>query len=264
MEIRHESGTLHYHVYAGGPKILIAFHGFGQSNGDFEPLITPLLKEYTIYSVDLFFHGKSHWIKRDIPLSKEVWHEIIQKLLTKHRIQEFSLMGFSLGGKFVFATLEKYAQHVDKLILLAPDGINTNLWYNLATYPVVFRKYFQSMIVKPHRFYNILNTFRKMRLADKGITKFAASQMNTSQKRYRVYYSWVVFKDLSFDLDYLAMLANEFKVYTHLWLGKYDKIITAQALEPFTQKLKYKKTEMLGCGHNDLISMTAQKLSNRS
>ena len=103
-----------------------------------------------------------------------------------------------------------------------------------------------------------------MRLVDKGITKFAASQMNTSRKRYRVYYSWVVFKDLSFDLDHLAMLANEFKVYTHLWLGKYDKIITAQALEPFTKKLTYKKTEMLACGHNDLISMTAQKLSNRS
>ncbi|QSE99420.1 alpha/beta hydrolase [Fulvivirga lutea] len=236
---------------------MLAFHGFGLTGECFKPICEVLKKEYTIISFDLFYHGKSHWGTPDRKLTKKYWNKLLATFLKELDIDNFSILAFSLGGKFALATLEQFPKRVNEMMMLAPDGIQTQIWYNLATYPVAFQTYFKSMIVKPNRFFNILDLIKKMGLLDKGISKFAASQMNSIKKRRRVYYSWVVFKDLTFDLKKIAQLINENNIGFTMYLGAYDKIITKEGMKKLTSKLKTQETKVLDCGHNNLIDHTA-------
>jgi len=49
--------TLPYREYGHGPELLIAFHGFGRSSEDFEPMAAFLNDQYTIIAIDFFYHG---------------------------------------------------------------------------------------------------------------------------------------------------------------------------------------------------------------
>lgn len=243
---------LHYSKKGAGDKIMLAFHGFGLNHKAFDPITDELTDRYTVYSFDLFFHGKSHW--NDQPaLTKDFWKELISTFCTTHKISAFSIMCFSLGGKFTLATLEVMPERVERLFMIAPDGIKTSIWYNLATYPLIFQNYFKSMIVKPKRFFNLVSFFKKMHLVDKGILKFAASQMNSVKKRRRVYYSWVVFKHLTFDLSKIARLINKHNIRFDIFLGAYDKIITPTGMKKLLDKLDHYDLHMVESGHNDLI-----------
>jgi pimeloyl-ACP methyl ester carboxylesterase len=259
LQISGTGFTLNYHLYKGGPKYLLAFHGFGQNSKAYLPLVEQLSNEYTILSFDLFFHGNSHWNINEF-LSKNKWASIINDVLIKHEINNFSMAGFSLGGKFALATIESFPNRIDEVFLMAPDGIETSTWYSLATYPFLFRQYFRSMIVKPRRFFRIVNTLKSFQLMDKGILKFAASQMNTIKKRRRVYYSWLIFMELNFDLNQMAKLINENNIKITMLLGEFDKIITEKGMIKLLQHLDKYDLHILPCGHNHLIEYAAKFL----
>ncbi|MBL6445260.1 alpha/beta hydrolase [Fulvivirga sp. 29W222] len=253
---------IHYYKYGEGAKTLLAFHGFGQTGPDFEPLTEALTQEYTMYCFDLFYHGKSYWNDQDTPMTKEFWKEFIDKFTQTHHIDNFSLCGFSLGGKFALATLETHPERIDKVMLLAPDGIKTNTWYSLATYPVFLKNYFKSMIVKPHRFFNLINIAKKAGLVEKGILKFASSQMNTRKKRRRVYYAWVVFKELSFNMKKMGSLINHYNISLEMFLGTHDKIITKKGMYKLLKHVKVYELHVAESGHNKLIEKVAKHLKS--
>ena len=81
------------------------------------------------------------------------------------------------------------------------------------------------MINHPDRFLSISKTLHRFGIIDKSILRFAEYQMNTTEKRERVYYSWVVFRKLRFDIASLATLANQHAIPVTIIVGKYDKVI---------------------------------------
>lgn len=261
QQIKFENHLINYHQFGDGEAIILAFHGFGLTGQSFLPLAQSLKDEYTIYSFDLFFHGKSHWDITEKQLTKNQWGSFIEFFCNKNSINRFSILAFSLGGKFALSALEFMPDRIDRIILLAPDGIQTQLWYNLATYPLVFQNYFKSIIVRPKRFHTLLSTLNSLGLVDKGISKFALSQMNSIKKRRRVYYSWVVFKNLTINLKNIASLINKNEIKVDMFLGKYDKIITERGMHKLLSDLNSYNLEILDCGHNNLIEHTADFLN---
>jgi len=248
--------ALGYEKWGNGRKSLLLFHGYGQSREVFKNY---KLDEYTFYSVDLFFHGESIWTKGEEPLEKEEWQQLIAKLLSENNIQNFSVLGFSMGGKFALATLEAFPERVKDIILLAPDGIKTSLWYSLATYPVALRKVFRSLIGNHRRFLRIAETSKRLGLIDKGVLRFVETQMDSEEKRRRVYYSWVVFRHLEFDLDEIADLINANEINLQLYVGRFDKIITAENMERLISRVPRAHFEILSAGHNNLIGAYFQR-----
>lgn len=243
---------LFYTKLGNGKDVLLLFHGFGQDNTAFTPLARALSHRYTCYIFDLYFHGKSKWAHNEQPLEKKVWRAILQRFLHENQIDSFSLLGYSMGGKFVLATLEAYADKVTKVFLLAPDGVKTNFWYYLATYPVLLRKLFKSMIHHQDRFLSISRTLNRIGIIDKSILRFAEYQMNTTEKRERVYYSWVVFRKLKFNITALAALANQHAIPVTIIVGKYDKVITPASMNTFVKQLHQPRFIVLEAGHNFL------------
>lgn len=258
--IQTPDASLHYQMMGEGPEVLLAFHGFGQTHEAFWPYAKELGDRFTIYSFDLFFHGESFWHHRETPMQKAEWKALIQQLLEQEGIEAFGIMGYSMGGKFALSTLEAFHDKVTRLLLIAPDGVKTLFWYSLATYPSWLRKYFRGMIVKPEYFYRLLKTLRKMRLLDKSVVKFAKHQMNTRVKRRRVYYSWVVFRHLSFSMKKIGQLIRNEEIPLLLFIGAYDRIITEQNMQGLLQEVPDHQLVVLPKGHNTLIADSAEYL----
>lgn len=259
----HYGNTILGYQKAGkGSESILLFHGFGQDNTIFNSLINELGDRFTLYSFDLFFHGQSKWLLDETPLSKIFWKELLGQFLIKNNIEKFSLIGFSLGGKFALACLEGYAARINSIILIAPDGIKTNFWYSLATYPLALRSLFKSMIIKPGRFLSFVKLARLLKLTDAGIIRFAKSQMDTEEKRKRVYYSWIVFRMLKFDMNDLAAIINTHKIQLTVIIGKFDKIITVKNVNRLLLLTRNHDLKVLEAGHNNLIEESKKVFRN--
>jgi len=264
--IEYKNSRLFYSKNGSGPKSLLLFHGFGQTHEIFDSWNKSLSDIYTLYSFDAFFHGQSQWKSSDTALEKEDWKSIIELFLKTNSIQRFSLCGFSMGGKFVLATLEAFPANIDEIFLLAPDGIKTSFWYSLATYPIAFRNLFKSMIDHPERFYTIAHFVNKIGLIDKGILRFVESQMDTHEKRERVYSSWVTFRHFKFNMTEVAKIINAHHIKVTMIVGKYDKIITVQNMKLLLDKLPSHQLKILDTGHNGIIDASGSLigLSNQN
>ena len=256
-----EQSELNYTIYGHGRKKLLAFHGFGQSAKDYNNFSNAIQNEYTVYSFDLFFHGQSIWKKKGNPIEKEQLAQFIFTFLKKENIEQFSLVGYSLGAKFLLTILEKFNSQIEKIILIAPDGIKTNFWYSLATYPILLRRFFKVMILNPKPLFRLIGVLKKIRIVDKGLYKFATSQLITKPQRNRVYYSWTVFRHLSFDMTDIAALINTNKIKVEMYLGKYDQIITENNMNNLLHLLDNYTLEILDTGHNTLLNDVAHFLS---
>jgi len=256
--LEYKKAQIHYSSYGRGQKVLICFHGYGQSNEHFKTLENALGNEYLIYGFDLFYHGKSFWHEKDQPLSKVFWEEMMRNFLHEKNISRFDVLGFSMGGKFALTTLESFYNKIEKLILIAPDGVKTSFWYNLATYPSWMRKLFRRIIVKPSIYFTLVNVLSALRLVDKGVLRFANNQMATRKQRRRVYYSWVVFKDLSFDMKEIAFILNKNSIKLEMFLGEYDKIIRLENMKNLLHHVKDYRLNVLPCGHSLLIDAVAE------
>ena len=250
------SPELFFNRIGKGSKKLLFFHGFGQDHAVFTSLAEAVGDEYTSYVFDLYFHGRSStWGEvNENPLEKSEWKKIIGNILNENAIDNFSLVGYSLGAKFVFATLESYPERIKHVILVAPDGIKTSTWYSLATYPVIMRKFFKSMIGRHSRFLAIARALGRLQMMDKGLIKFAELQMNTEEKRKRVYYSWVVFRRLNFDMNHIASLLNRHSIKTDIVVGKYDKVIRPENMDKLLRHVPKNRLITLDTGHNNLIN----------
>lgn len=260
ITVAYKNCSLAYQKSGAGDKVLLLFHGFGQNHKIFETITEALSPQYTLYAFDLFFHGHSKWAN-ETPLEKETWREIMLLFLGKNKFDRFSVLGFSLGGKFALATLELFPDRIGQIFLLAPDGIKTNLWYSLATYPLLLRRFFKSMILKPGRLHAITSILHTLRVVDKGLLRFAESQMDTQEKRERVYYSWVVFRHLQFEMKTIAGLIQGYSIQLTLIVGKHDKIITIENMQQLLRHLKEYQLEILDTGHNGVIAGSIPVLS---
>lgn len=258
-----KSSKLFYRVLGSGSKTLLAFHGYGQEGSNFEGM-SRALPEYRVLAVDLFFHGKSTLSKADQPLSKQKLGQFVQALLEQEEIARFSVMAFSMGGKFALTVLEKYHSQMDSLYLIAPDGIKTHLLYSLATYPGWLQGVFKSIVLRPSRFFKTVNWLQGKRLVDSGLVKFATWQMDSPQKRLRVYRSWTGFSKLTFDTKHAVQLLNQSEVEVKVFLGKYDQIISQKRLDVFLNALDKHHVVVLETGHSYLLQAVAIYLRKTS
>ena len=51
--------SLHFRKYGAGPRVVLAFHGYGQSEGHWRGMAAVLGPDMTLYAFDLFYHGHS-------------------------------------------------------------------------------------------------------------------------------------------------------------------------------------------------------------
>ena len=248
-----------YRIYGTGEKVVLAFHGYGQDHTHFSG-ISAALPGVRILAFDLFFHGQSVLHKKDLPLQKAFLGELIHQVLQEHQISRFSIMAFSMGGKFALTLLELFPDKIEQVLLVAPDGISTSFWYSVATYPGWLQGLFKQTVVRPARFFKFINWLDKYKLIDSGLIKFAAFQMSNTQKRLRVYKSWVGFRTLTFDIRRIVSLLNRHQIKLTLFLGEFDQVISGKRLQVFARSVRDAELVVLKTGHTFLLHTVATYL----
>lgn len=255
-------GRMAYEKLGNGADFHLLFHGFGQNMKAFHSFHKLRKSTETYLIFDLFYHGHSSWKSADQKLTKEIWKEIILQLMEKEGFDYFHLIGYSMGGKFSLITLELFPENVKSLILMAPDGIKTGYWYNLATFPGFLNRLFKKIVFHPSLFFTWMDRLNKVGVLESSLIKFVKSQMDTRTKRAQVYFTWIVFKPLNPDLGKIINASRVYKTPILLLTGKYDKMVTSQNLDRFSSKIPQLHPVELPCGHNSLIKKTAEYLLN--
>jgi pimeloyl-ACP methyl ester carboxylesterase len=254
-------GHLAYKRHGKGSEVFVLFHGFGQSMKVYDPYL-PLRKENESYLVfDIFYHGQSSWKTADKKLTKEIWREIWVQLMAEEKFDAFHLIGYSMGGKFCLVTYELFPERVKSLLLMAPDGIKTGFWYNMATFPGYMNRLFKRVVFHPDRFFRVMDFLHSLGLLQSSLIKFVKSQMQTRTMRAQIYFTWSVFKPLQPDIGKIIVDIREHGTPAMLVTGKFDKMITSKNLQRFSSKIPHLQQVELECGHNDLIEKTAEFLT---
>src|SRR5688572_12937046 len=94
---------LEYETFGSGKTPLLAFHGFGTDSNLFRVLEPSLGKRYTVYSLNLPFHGLSQVDAKTIShgVTQRQMKKFIEDFLVHIKAADFSLLGYSIGGKIV-------------------------------------------------------------------------------------------------------------------------------------------------------------------
>jgi pimeloyl-ACP methyl ester carboxylesterase len=257
--IYHDS-ELHYYREGTGGKCMLLFHGFGQDHLAFTTWSEALKAEYSVYTFDLFFHGRSKWENQQI-IGHQDWKNILLLFFDKEGMGRFELSGFSIGAKFALLTVTLFPDRIDKIILVAPDGIKKSFWYSLATGTSLVRAIFRSLVLNPKRIRALVLFLNFFHLEDRELLRFAEVQLSSDAGRRRVYNSWIYFRDLGCDLVELSHILNSSAIPVIFVLGKFDKVIPSGQIKRFASTLKNHQFYLLDATHQNLIRKAIEYLA---
>lgn len=251
--------------FGHGPEPLLAFHGFGQRADIWRVFGETLSEKYTVYAFEHFHHGRSFYPpnkRKSAPFSPDTWRGLMDTFLTRNGIDTFSLMGYSLGGKTALQTLEFFPERVNRLVLLAPDGVIESGWYKFVSRNPAGEFLYKSFINKPGVLFGVMKGMTRLGAVTEKEYKFASSQLDSEEKRKLVYYTWRSYALLRPHLATIKEIINRRGIPAHIITGKYDTVLNPRIGATFIQGLHP------GCSHleikasHDLLRLkTAEVLS---
>jgi len=256
-------GRLAYLKKGSGPDVVLVFHGFGQSHQDmlaFDQIRKP---NQCFLFLDIFYHGASQWYNSNLNLEKATWAELIKLLQQQEKFTDFGLIGYSMGGKFALITFELFPNQVRSLVLLAPDGIKTGLWYSLTSYPGFFHPVFKRVVFKPKTLFGIVDSLNSAGIVEKSLVKFIKTQMETRSSRAQAYFVWRVFAGMVPKLGQIIRQARQSQIPITLFTGQFDKMVTKENLKNFSEKIPQLNAVNLPVGHGQLIEAAVNYLNAR-
>lgn len=98
---------------------LVFLHYFGGSSASWTEVIAPLADDYHCIAPDLRGFGASDDSAESYTV--EDYADDVQELIALLRLENFALVGHSMGGKFALALAARNPKNLQSLILLAPS-----------------------------------------------------------------------------------------------------------------------------------------------
>ncbi|MGY6563028.1 MAG: alpha/beta hydrolase [Luteibaculaceae bacterium] len=253
--------NLEYKTFGEGKKIVFCFHGFSREAEDFLVFSQALVKEYTFVGVNFFLHGKSNFnLENRIgnkPISKFEWIKVIEKLLAAFKLKKAIFMGYSMGGRLCLNLAEAKPELVEKLILIAPDGLKMNPWYKFSSRTYLGRGLFKLAAEKPQTLFPLAKGLVNIGLLPKKAIKLATDNFNSEEQRNLVYNTWIASRKLIPNLTVVKENIVKHKMPYHLIFGAFDKFIPPH-LAPILQEgtEQFGQIHVLNSGHLLLTNST--------
>lgn len=233
---QHKDIKLFYRKIGSGERKVIAFHGFTKSSEDFLLYEDFCQKKYTIYAVDLFYHGKTtfrskEWKSFTKPQLKEIFNSFLEAL----KIEKFEVLGYSMGGRIALFLLEQFTQRINHIYLLAPDGLKVNFWNWLVTSTKAGKGIYGLTISNPGIVYGISNTGQKLNILPSSMSKFLDINFKTRGMRLRVYRVWQLYKLITFKHSDLKKIIKKNNLHIDLVIGHKDPVVPPKMVKEFAE-----------------------------
>ncbi|HKO81636.1 MAG TPA: alpha/beta hydrolase [Chitinophagaceae bacterium] len=253
--LSYKNSKVSYYCFGSGSKQVVCFHGYGEEATLYAFLEKYADNQFTFYAIDLPFHGQTKW-NDGLNFSHTDLNQIVRTILQeaneqqKTRNEKLILMGFSLGGRIALSLYQSQPENVEKIILLAPDGLIVNFWYWLSTQTWAGNKLFAFSMKYPGWFFAILKTVNKLGLVNASIFKFVNYYIGNKEARQLLYQRWTGLRKLKPNLERIKKLIRQYKTQTRLVYGKYDRIILPVRGEQFKKGIEeFCTVTVIASGH---------------
>lgn len=256
------NSTVSYLVFGSGSTVVICLHGYGESAERFAFLQETAGDRYTFIAPDLPHHGHTHWTSDS--LSPEDLRLLITGLTEAHSPgKPVILLGFSLGGRLALYLTQQDFLPLQRIVLLAPDGLKVNPWYWLATQTWVGKQLFAYTMRKPAWFYALLKLLKQLKLVNISIYKFVDYYIGDAAVRQQLYQRWMTLRQIRPSLAEVKAVIRQHRIPTKLIYGRYDRIILPVRGEKFRRGVEELVTlTLMEAGHQVLHPRHAAAIVN--
>lgn len=253
--LSYKNSLVCYYQFGIGEKLVFCFHGYGEDGSSFAFLEKYAGQRFSFIAIDLPYHGNTKWNEEEFTTNDLV--TIIDLLLTKSKFisqtPTFKVLGFSLGGRIALSLYQAMASKIDRIVLLAPDGLKINFWYWLSTQTLFGQWLFSFTMTKPGWFFGFLKFLNLLRLVNRSIFKFVNYYIGDANVRQSLYQRWTALRKLKPDLQKIRILIRQNLTEVRLVYGKHDRIILPNAGERFCKGIERNcKISMIHSGHQVL------------
>jgi len=253
----YKSSSIHYYIFGSGAKTLFCFHGYGEDGSSFAFLEKKLGTIYTLYAIDFPIHGKTQWNEKT-PFSP---HNLVEVLACIHPVKndKFSLLAYSMGGRAALHLLQQIPRKIERVGLVAPDGLHQNVWYWITTQTAFGNKAFAYTMEKPGWFFWLVNNSGKLKILNKSIIKFVHHHLDDKEQRLLLYKRWTFMRRLKPDLLLIRKTCAEKNIQLNFLFGEYDRIILSKRAGVF-KNAKNINIKIINAGHQLLKEKYATEI----
>jgi pimeloyl-ACP methyl ester carboxylesterase len=225
--------------FGQGQRAAICFHGYGEQAGTFIFLEKAAGEALTFISIDLPFHGSTNWVGEP-NFEEEDLLRIVNGILAQENLSPpaLTLIGFSLGGRVALSLYQAMPARIDRLVLLAPDGLKMNFWYWLSTQTWIGKSAFAFTMKHPGWFFLLLRMLNKMRLVNSSIFKFVNYYIDDEKARTLLYKRWIVLRKLRPGIRKIKQSISMGGTPVRLIYGRHDRIILPVRGEKFRRGIE--------------------------
>lgn len=214
----------HFLKAGTGNRIVLMFPGYNTQCTIFSPLFSRLSSAFTCYSFDLPHHGPSTW-ETEAPILPAELTQLATTLMTRHQQQQCSLVGYSLGGRFCLKLATEIPRQIASIVLLAPDGLVRNPFYQLATRTLIGQQLFQRILKKPKKFLQFTDWLAARQWLPQSRALFIHRHLSNAADRERLRRVWLETKWMVNNPKQLKQIIRQHQLPTALFMGQQDPVI---------------------------------------
>lgn len=246
-----------------GAKLLFCFHGYGRDSDTFSILERELGKSFTIIALDTPFHGKTTW-KEDLIIDPNKIAEFIKeiKISINPGLEKVSLMGFSMGGRIALYLTQIMPGEVERLLLLAPDGLKNDFWRWLISDTWAGKTLLASVVKRPRIAIKLIETAERLRVLHKSMGNYVRFYIEEEEYRMLVYHRYISMQRFKPSLPKLRKIVKSHNIQVRMLFGKFDRIISYHDGEDFRKGAEEKiKLSVVEAGHHLLSYMHTKTIA---
>ena len=249
LTLAYKNSAIVYYRFGNGPQPVACFHGYGEDGLAYSFLSKYAEDHFTFYSIDLPFHGKTRW-NEEQPFIHDDLVTIVGHIVEGKKV---ILLGFSLGGRMALTLYQNMPGFIERMVLLAPDGLKINFWYWLSTQTWAGNKFFSFTMKHPGWFFGFLKLLNKLKLVNASIFKFVNFYIGNKEVRQLLYDRWTSLRKIKPRLSLIKSLIRKNNTTTRLVYGKHDRIILSSVGEKFKKGIETQCTiNVINSGHQVL------------
>ncbi|MEM1323913.1 MAG: alpha/beta hydrolase [Bacteroidota bacterium] len=239
--------ALRYTRFGAGEKLLIAFHGYGDLGGQvFEQLEEGLGGRYTVCAPDLPWHGQTQWPEASFDL--EDMRALVGHIVREEGQRRFELMGHSFGSRLLLCLLSEFIDQVDRLHLLAPDGLRRVIAYDWLP-PRWMRRTLIRSLSSPNWLLTLQEGLFRLGLQPKASYNFVRYNLGVPERRERLFRFWMSLDSFRLAVQPTRALIKAKELPIDLYMGRYDRIILLKYGEAYIEGLPKARLQVLEKGH---------------
>jgi pimeloyl-ACP methyl ester carboxylesterase len=209
--------------FGRGPRLLIGIHGFADRSTAFLQLEPALGELYTIYCIDLPFHGETVWSKRRF--TREHLAGILLDIAAQTGHDRFSVMGHSMGGRILLSLLPLIGDRLDQMLLFAPAGLQKRLLFARLLTPLWLRRWARRIMLNWDRLPGWFYRLKRWRIIPRYAAGLAELHFSSLPRRQRLLNTWVSLYDFPIRPMVNGRYLRRYQVNTWIYLGEHDRAI---------------------------------------